>query len=57
MERFPNGNYKIKTTKKVLYRGSSKLVSMVAIAPSVDFDETDTIKSGKLYEYKVRVAR
>ena len=56
IDRFPNGNYKIRTVKKVLYRGSSKLVSMVGIAPAADFDESDTIKSGKLYEYKVRIA-
>jgi len=57
IDRFPNGNYKIRATKRILYRGSSKLVSMVAVAPAADFDDTDTIKSGKLYEYKVRVAR
>lgn len=56
IDRYPNGNYKIRTTKKILYRGTSKLVSMVGIAPAVDFDETDSIKTGKLYEYKVRVA-
>lgn len=57
IDRFPNGNYKIRAVKRVMYRGTSKLVSMVAVAPSPDFDENDLIKSGKLYEYKVRVAR
>jgi len=27
------------------------------VAPATDFDDTDLIKSGKLYEYKIRVAR
>jgi flagellar basal body L-ring protein FlgH len=57
IDRYPNGNYKIRSTRKILYRGTSKLVSMVGIAPAVDFDESDSIKTGKLYEYKIRVAR
>lgn len=57
IDRFQNGNYKIRAVKRVMFRGSSKLVSMVAVAPSSDFEEGDLIKSGKLYEYKIRVAR
>lgn len=57
IDRFQNGNYKIRATKRVLYRGSSKTVSIVAVAPAVDFDEQDLINSGKLYEYKIKVAR
>ena len=57
IDRYPNGNYKVRTVKRILYRGSSKLISMVAVAPAVDFDDKDLINSGKLYEYKVRVAR
>lgn len=57
IDRYQNGNYKIRATKRVLYRGSSKLVSMVAVAPAADFDEKDLINSGKLYEYKIKVAR
>jgi flagellar basal body L-ring protein FlgH len=56
IDRYQNGNYKIRAIKRVLYRGSSKLVSMVGVAPAVDFDEKDLIASGKLYEYKIRVA-
>ena len=57
IDRFQNGNFRIRATKRVLYRGSSKLVSLLAVAPSADFDEKDTINSGKLYEYKIKVAR
>lgn len=57
IDRFQNGNYKIRAIKRILYRGSSKTVSLVAVAPAADFDDTDLIKSGKLYEYKVRIAR
>lgn len=56
IDRYQNGNYKIRAVKRVLYRGSSKLISLVAVAPANDFDDGDLIKSGKLYEYKVRVA-
>jgi len=57
IDRYQNGNYKIRAVKRIQYRGSSKLVSLVAVAPASDFDDADQIKSGKLYEYKVRVAR
>jgi flagellar basal body L-ring protein FlgH len=57
VDRYQNGNLKIRAVKRVLYRGSSKLVSLVGVAPVVDFDEKDVINSGKLYEYKLHVAR
>ncbi len=57
VDRYQNGNFKIRAVKRVLYRGSSKLVSLVGVAPVVDFDEKDVINSGKLYEYKLHVAR
>ena len=56
IDRYQNGNYKIRAVKRVLYRGTSKLVSMVGVAPATDFDEKDLIASGKLYEYKIKVA-
>lgn len=57
IDRFQNGNFRIKATKRVLYRGASKFISLVAVAPVADFDEKDLINSGKLYEYKIRVGR
>jgi flagellar basal body L-ring protein FlgH len=56
IDRYQNGNYKIRAVKRVLYRGSSKLVSIVGVAPANDFDDKDLIASGKLYEYKIKVA-
>jgi flagellar basal body L-ring protein FlgH len=56
IDRYQNGNYKIRAVKRVLYRGSSKLVSVVGVAPATDFDDKDLIASSKLYEYKIRVA-
>lgn len=57
IDRYQNGNFKIKAMKRVLYRGSSKMISFIAVAPAADFDEKDVISSGKLYEHKVRVAQ
>ena len=57
IDRYQNGNYKIRAVKRVIYRGSSKLMSVVAVAPASDFDDKDIINSGKLYEHKIRIAR
>ncbi|MBS1959347.1 MAG: flagellar basal body L-ring protein FlgH [Bdellovibrionales bacterium] len=57
IDRYQNGNYKIRAVKRVMYRGSSKLMSIVAVAPASDFDEKDVINSGKLYEHKIKIAR
>jgi hypothetical protein len=57
VDRYQNGNFKIKAMKRVLYRGSSKMISFIAVAPAADFDEKDVITSGKLYEHKVRVVQ
>lgn len=55
VERFPSGNYKIRGTKRVNYRGSQRLLSFVGIARANDITETDTMDSGKLYEYRLNV--
>jgi flagellar basal body L-ring protein FlgH len=57
IDRFQNGNFKIRAMKRVLYRGHTKMVSLVAVAPAADLDDKDMIQSGKLYEYNIRVAR
>ncbi|MBU6152695.1 MAG: flagellar basal body L-ring protein FlgH [Bdellovibrionales bacterium] len=57
VDRYQNGNFKIRAVKRVLYRGASKSIALVAVAPVADFDEKDLISSGKLYEYKIRVGR
>ncbi|MGE4107488.1 MAG: flagellar basal body L-ring protein FlgH, partial [Bacteriovoracia bacterium] len=38
LERYPNGNYKIRSTKRVPYRGSTRLMTMVGIAKAADVD-------------------
>ena len=57
IDRYPNGNYKIRAIKRILYRGSSKQISLMGVAPIADFDDKDQIASAKLYETRVKVAR
>ncbi len=54
VERYPNGNYRVRAVKRVPYRGGrQRLLSFLAIAKGSDISEDDTIQSGKLYEYRV----
>ena len=57
VERYPNGSYKVKSTKRITYNnGSPRTVSVMGVVKSSDVDEdTDTVNSGKLYEYRVEV--
>ena len=57
LERFPNGNYKIRGTKKVNYRGGGRMMNFVGIVRGSDIGEDDTVTSGKLYEYQLEVNR
>jgi flagellar L-ring protein precursor FlgH len=54
VERYPNGNYKIRGSKKVMYKnGPPRMVTVVGVARGTDIAEDDTIPSGKLYEYRL----
>lgn len=55
--RYPNGNYKIRGTKRVPYRGGTRFVNVVAVAKSADLDDAETLSSGKLYEYRLNAHR
>ena len=58
VERYPNGNYKIRGTKKVAYKnGSPRLMTMIAVVRSADIGEDDVVSSGKLYEYRLEALR
>ncbi|HTL11293.1 MAG TPA: flagellar basal body L-ring protein FlgH [Bdellovibrionota bacterium] len=57
LERYPNGNYKIRATKRVPYKNQTRMVTLVAIARSTDVNEAETIDSGNLYEYRVKAFR
>jgi flagellar L-ring protein precursor FlgH len=57
LERFPNGNYKIRGTKRVQYRNSARMMNFVGIVRGSDIGEDDVVTSGKLYEYQLEVIR
>jgi flagellar basal body L-ring protein FlgH len=57
VERYPNGNYKIRAIKRIAYRGGYRMLTMIGVAKSADITEEDTIGSGKLYEYRLEVIR
>lgn len=57
LERYPNGNYKIRGVKKVRYRNSTRLLNLVGVIRSVDIADDDTIPSSKMYEYRLEVLR
>lgn len=56
VERYPNGNYKIRGSKRVQYRGTMRVLNMVGIARIQDVSEEDTVEAGKLYEYRLKFA-
>jgi flagellar basal body L-ring protein FlgH len=58
IERYPNGNYKIRATKRVAYsNGASRLVNLIAVVKGTDISEEDVVASGKLYEYRIEANR
>jgi flagellar basal body L-ring protein FlgH len=56
VERFPNGNYKIKGSKRVPYRNTTKLMTIVGIVRGNDLGD-EKVPSGKIYEYRLQVVR
>lgn len=58
VERYPNGNYKIRGTKKLIYKnGAPRLINFVGVVRGTDIGEDETVASGKLYEYQIEAAR
>ncbi|OFZ78241.1 MAG: hypothetical protein A2583_02670 [Bdellovibrionales bacterium RIFOXYD1_FULL_53_11] len=55
VERYNNGNYKIRASKRIPYQNGFKTFSMVAIVRGADISEEDILNSGKLYEYRLEV--
>jgi flagellar basal body L-ring protein FlgH len=56
VERFPNGNYKIKGSKRVPYRNTTKLMTLVGIVRGNDLGD-EKVPSGKIYEYRLQIVR
>jgi len=56
VERYPNGNYKIRGSKRVPYRNTTKLMTLVGIVRGNDLGD-EKVPSGKIYEYRLQVVR
>lgn len=57
-ERYPNGNYKIRGTKRLPYKnGVARLVNLTAVVKGADIADDDSVASGKLYEYRLEAIR
>lgn len=57
VERYSNGNYKVRATRRVPYRGTVRNLAMVGIVKNTEISDTDEVGSGKLYEYQIKVYR
>lgn len=57
IERYPNGNYKVRGVKRVRYKNGYRLMNVMAIAKNSDISEDDQIAAGKLYEYRLEAIR
>lgn len=54
VERYPNGNYRLRGLRQVPYRGTLRDVGFVAIVRSTDIEDSDQIGAEKIYEYRIR---
>jgi flagellar basal body L-ring protein FlgH len=59
LQRNSNGNYRIRALKRVSYRrGAPRDVNIFGVVKASDInDETDTINSGSLYEYRIDISQ
>lgn len=57
VQRYPNGNYKIRGTKRLRYRNEVRFLNVLAVVRGSDISEEGLIESGKLYEYRLEVVR
>jgi flagellar basal body L-ring protein FlgH len=57
LERYPNGNYKVRGTKRVPYKGETRLVTIVGIVRGKDLDDKTDIATDQMYEYMVKAYR
>jgi flagellar basal body L-ring protein FlgH len=55
VDRYPNGNYKIRATRQISYRGQKRLMKVLGIVRGSDVEGNETVPTGKLYEYSINV--
>lgn len=57
LERFPNGNVRIRGVKRVPFKTSVRNIEVVAICKGNDISETDMVKSSKFFDQRVELYR
>lgn len=57
VERYPNGNYKVRGTKNLPYHSSRRQLTVTGVVRGADISEEDVINSGKMYEYRAEIIR
>lgn len=57
LERYPNGNVRIRGIKRVPFKREVRNIEVLAIVRGTDIDESDTVKSSKFFEQRVELYR
>lgn len=57
LERYPNGNLRIRGVKRIPFRNTVRNIEVVAIIKGNEIDERDMIASSKFYEHRVELYR
>lgn len=57
LERYPNGNLRIRGIKRVPFKRQVRNIEVVAIVRGQDIDERDVVDSSKFFDHKVELYR
>jgi flagellar L-ring protein precursor FlgH len=57
LERFPNGNLRIRGIKRIPFKTKTRNMEVIAIIRNSDIDASDSISSSKFLEHKVELYR
>lgn len=55
LERYPNGNLRVRAVKRIPFKRKVRNMDVVAIVRGSDIDEKDVVKSSKLLEHKAEL--
>jgi flagellar basal body L-ring protein FlgH len=55
LERYPNGNVRLRGIKRVPFKRQVRNIEVVAICKGTDISETDVVKSGKFFDQHVEL--
>jgi flagellar basal body L-ring protein FlgH len=58
VDRYPNGNYRIRGSKRIPYKnGAPRMMTVMGVVRGSDIGDDDVVSSGKLYEYRLEALR